>query len=90
MKKENLKHLLSQLHEGLHQSQEIDDEVKSLLQTLNQDIDTVLSHDDTPDDPIYAALGERAQELSANFAARHPHVEASLRELADMLGKMGV
>lgn len=90
MQKENLKSLLKQLHEGLLDTEQIDDEVKSLLQGLSADIHQVLSTDDTPDDPIFSALSERSQAMSARFAAKHPKLEPVLRELGDMLEKMGV
>ena len=90
MQKENLKSLLKQLHEGLLNTEQIDDEVKSLLQGLSADIHQVLSNDDTPDDPIFSVLSERSQAMSARFAAKHPKLEPVLRELGDMLEKMGV
>ncbi|MDO8654806.1 MAG: DUF4404 family protein [Undibacterium sp.] len=90
MEKEHLKNLLQQLHEGLLDTEHVDEEVKSLLQELNQDIHQVLEKEDTPDDPIYSALSERSQALSARFAAQHPKLEPVLRELGGMLEKMGV
>ncbi|MFZ6748438.1 DUF4404 family protein [Undibacterium sp. Ren11W] len=89
MEKEKLKSLLKQLHEGLLNAEHVDDDVKSLLLNLNQDIHAVLNTD-VPDDPIYSALSERSQELSARFAAQHPKLEPVLRELGGMLEKMGV
>jgi hypothetical protein len=89
MEKEKLKSLLKQLHEGLLNTEHVDDDVKSLLLNLNQDIHAVLSSD-VPDDPIYSALSERSQALSARFAAQHPKLEPVLRELGGMLEKMGV
>ncbi len=90
MKKEQLKDLLKQLHEGLHETESVDVELKSMLQDLNEDIEQVLSTDNTPDDPIFAVLSERSQAMSARFAARYPKLEPVLRELGSMLGKMGV
>lgn len=90
MQKENLKSLLKQLHAGLLNAEQVDDEVKGLLHELNEDIHQVLSNDNTPDDPIYSALSERSQALSARFAAQHPKLEPVLRELGGMLEKMGV
>lgn len=90
MEKEHLKNLLNQLHEGLLNTEHVDEEVKSLLQGLNQDIHQVLEKEDAQDDPIYSALSERSQALSARFAAQHPKLEPVLRELGGMLEKMGV
>ncbi|MCX7219664.1 DUF4404 family protein [Undibacterium sp.] len=89
MEKEKLKSLLKQLHEGLLNTEHVDDDVKSLLLNLNNDIHEVLNTD-VPDDPIYSALSERSQALSARFAAQHPKLEPVLRELGGMLEKMGV
>lgn len=90
MKKENLKNLLKQLREGLQETEQVDGELKTMLQALNEDIEQVLTSDDTPDDPIFSALSERSQALSARFAAKHPKLEPVLRELGGMLENMGV
>lgn len=90
MKSEHLKQLLTQLHEELVRTEQVDEELKSLLQNLNQDIHEVLSKEKAADDPVFAALSERSQALSAKFAAQHPKLEPALRELGDMLDKMGV
>jgi hypothetical protein len=90
MEKDNLKALLKKLHQELHAAESMDQDVKGLLQTLNEDIEQVLERDDTPDDPVYAALKERSQSLYAKFAANNPTLEPVLREIGSMLGKMGV
>lgn len=91
MKKEMLKSLLKQLHDGLNTTETVDNELRGLLQTLNQDIETVLANkEDSPDDPIYAALNDRSQAIYAKFAVQHPKLEPALRELGSMLEKMGV
>lgn len=90
MNQENLKQLLNQLHEELGRTEEVDEELKSLLQDLNQDIHQVLNSDKANDDPVFAALSERSQALSARFAAQHPKLEPALRELGVMLEKIGV
>lgn len=40
--------------------------------------------------PDADSLVERAQEISAKFAVRHPHMEPALRELADTLARIGI
>lgn len=90
MKKENLKNLLKQLREGLHETEHVDGELKSMLQALNEDIEQVLTSEGAADDPIFSALSERSQALSARFAAKHPKLEPVLRELGGMLENMGV
>ncbi|MFZ6657882.1 DUF4404 family protein [Undibacterium sp. TJN19] len=90
MSKENLKQLLGQLHQELAGTADIDDELKNLLGQLNQDIHLVLTNGQAGDDPVFAALSERSQALSARFAAQHPKLEPALREIGVMLEKIGV
>ena len=95
MEVEQMKHLLVQLHQGLQGSESVDDELKGLLQTLNTDISHALAKQElqvqeSANDPIYSALSERSQILSAQFAAKHPNLEMALREVSEILGKMGV
>ncbi|MFZ6752968.1 DUF4404 family protein [Undibacterium sp. Dicai25W] len=90
MNQEHVKQLLTQLHTELAGTEEVDGELKSLLQNLNKDIHQVLNGDQQHDDPVYAALSERSVSLSAKFAAEHPKLEPVLRELASMLAKIGV
>ena len=89
MEKENLKQLLTKLHEELAQTEEVDGELKTLLLGLNKDIHHVLSQEEH-DDPVFTALSERSQALTARFAAQHPKLEPALRELGMMLEKIGV
>ncbi|MFZ6644390.1 DUF4404 family protein [Undibacterium sp. TJN25] len=90
MDQENLKDLLKQLHEGLNSTDQVDEELKSLLHALDSDIQQLLSAEKAQDDPVYAGLTERSQALSAQFAAKHPRLEPVLRELGGMLEKIGV
>lgn len=90
MQQQNLKQLLKHLHEELQGVPQLDEELRLILQELNQDIQQVLNKDADADDPVFAALSERSQALSAKFAAQHPKLEPVLRELGDMLEKMGV
>lgn len=90
MKQEMLKGLAKQLHEGLRQTEDIDLETRRLLQSLGEDIENALRKEEAPDDPIYAALRERVNLMYVGFATRHPKLEPSLRELGNMLEKMGV
>ena len=91
MRREHLKQVLEQLHQELSGTEQIDEELKILLEKLGQDIHQVLSNESqSHNDPIYAALSERSLALSAKFAVQHPKLEPALRELGSMLEKIGV
>jgi len=86
---DNLKNSLTSLHASLASTEQVDPEMIALLQILDSDIHLLLGKV-TPDASQASDLAGRAQEYAAQFAAQHPHVEASLRELASALGKMGI
>jgi len=94
MDKQELATLLQKLRAELESGQAIDGHLSQSLQALDQDIQKVLAKsDDTPvapTSPDDASLNERAQELEAKFAAEHPYLASTLRDVMDTLGKMGI
>jgi hypothetical protein len=94
----NLKSHLQNLHANLAQTDDVDEELQSLLRQLDGDIRTLLERRTAAaaaevqaegDSDTYG-LAERTQELTARFAAEHPRLEPALRELGRMLANMGI
>jgi flagellar biosynthesis/type III secretory pathway chaperone len=91
MEKQELATLLKKLQAELESGQAIDDSLKQSLQALDQDIQKVLGQASLQAKPAdEASLNERAQELEAKFAAEHPYLASTLRDVMDTLGKMGI
>lgn len=87
---DTLKAHLKSLHRSLEERGEVDDELEMLLRQLDGDIKHVLERRaDDPDANTYG-LASRTQELTARFAARHPTLEPTLRELGNILASMGI
>lgn len=89
MSTEKLKQSLKNLHEHLTHTDQIDAELSELLTMLNEDIHQLLSKE-RPDEDALSHLGDRTLDLSAKFAAQNPHLESGLRELGNILLRMGV
>ncbi len=87
MPRQELKTLLSQLRDELAQTDELDTD----LLEMAEDIDAQLHRlaQDEEEQP-HEDLGDALDRAAANFATNHPRTEAILRELADILGKMGI
>ncbi len=93
MSNDQLKNTLKDLHLHLEATGSVDTELKTLLQALDQDIHHLLSQAPPADadaDTDEGGLADRAQELSAKFAAQHPQLEKLLRELGSTLERMGI
>ena len=84
MSKERIKELLGQLREELRTT-DIDDELEQLLSDLDDDIDHVID-----DDVDLSEVIERAKTVEANFATNYPTAERFVREVIDLLVRMGI
>jgi hypothetical protein len=85
MKPIELKTILSRLHAELADKNEIDEELRALLNDLDRDIHDLLDQSEQAD-----SLKSRTEAVATRFAAKHPRAEAMLAELADALGRMGI
>ncbi|WEF32174.1 DUF4404 family protein [Pseudoduganella chitinolytica] len=91
----HLKESLRNLHGALSQAGPVDEELQDLLRQLDGDIHQLLEQraaDGSVDESGTTLYGltERTQEISAKFAANHPALEPTLRELTRILGNMGI
>ena len=89
MTAENLKESLKQLHANMENTGQVDPELKELLQVLDTDIQLLLAKEARNAEDANG-LADRAQAISAKFAAEHPHVEPVLRDLGNILSSMGI
>ncbi len=98
MASDQLKQTLLSLHASLVSGEPLDPELQSLLRLLDADIHARLMQENQAGGadslasaaPTPTGLGNRAQEISARFAAAHPHLEPVLRELTDTLQRIGI
>lgn len=96
MNREELTSLLRQLHTELAARPQVDASTREALQTLDADIQRVLSQSDeqAANDPLVADdqpdLNALAQTLEAKLETDHPVLVGTLRDLMDRLGKMGI
>ena len=87
MSNTEIRELLARLQEEI-QKTELDDETRSLVKELDSDIQGLL---DTQGDRTETdSVVEKARELETNFAADHPTIERFMREVIDVLVRMGI
>lgn len=89
MPQRDIKKTLRELHEALEETDNPDEDLKALLQRVDDDIHTLLGDPDSPDSHA-DLLKEQIDELSATFAARYPQTERMFREIIAALGRMGI
>jgi hypothetical protein len=87
MSNRDIRQLLAELQDEI-QKAELDDETRSAVQRLDSDIHNLLDHD--ADQADTDSVLKRARLLETNFATEHPTVERFIREVIDLLVRMGI
>ena len=87
MSNKEIKDLLGKLRDEIGKT-ELDDDTLSLVRDLDADIDDLL--DPEGDRAETDSVLEKARELETNFATEHPSIERFMREVIDVLVRMGI
>ena len=82
----DIRAFLAQLGKELQHGKDVDDEAHQILENLNSDADRL---EESGGADVESMLN-RVKELESKFAANHPVLEQTARELADALAKMGL
>jgi thiamine kinase-like enzyme len=82
----NIRAFLAQLSKELQRAEDVDIEAREILQELHRDVEQLEGSDSTQ---IRSVL-DRVKALESRFAATHPVIERTARELADAIAKMGI
>lgn len=91
MNRSELEALLKKLQSELASGQPVDEALRTSLRQLDQDIQQVLgSGSPLSNTDSDETLAQRAQDIDARFSAEHPYLANTLRDVMDMLGKMGI
>jgi len=87
MSNREIKELLGKLRDEIRKT-ELDDDTVSLVRDLDADIDDLL--DPEGERAETESVLEKARELETNFATDHPNIERFMREVIDVLVRMGI
>ena len=82
----NIRAFLARLSKELQRAEDVDIEAREILQELHGDVEQLGESDSTQ---IQSVL-DRVKALESRFAATHPVLERTARELADAIAKMGI
>lgn len=82
---EQLKNKLAQLKQTIGQIDSLDSESRELLEQLDSDIQAALANEKVDD-----GINHRLEQQAVEFDSQHPNASAVMRDIIDMLGKMGI
>lgn len=82
----NVKAVLARLNKELRRLGDLDIEGREMLRELHRDVEQI----EKSGSEEIASLLDRIREVESRFAATHPALEKTARELADAIAKMGI
>ncbi len=88
MNDNELNALLAKLNEELDKTDRVDAGTLALLRELEDDLQRLGASGAAPQE--YESVVNQVQALKTRFAAEHPTAERFLREIMDMLAKVGI
>lgn len=88
MSDKQLKDLLARLQTELENTDEVDSETLELVRELDVDINRLVESGSADDE--FENVVARAQSMEARFAANHPAAEQFLREIINVLARIGI
>lgn len=88
MNEKNLRELLSNLHDVLEKTDEVDPETLELVRELDEEINRLVESGSSEDD--FDGVVDQAKAVETRFAVDHPVAERFLREIIEALSKVGI
>ena len=82
----DIRAFLAQLGKELQRGEDVDKDTHQILENLNSEADRL---EESGGKDVESML-DHVKELESKFAANHPVLEQTARELADALAKMGI
>jgi hypothetical protein len=86
MKMKNVKEVFERFSKELRRLGDIDIEARDMVRDLQRDVEQI----EKSGSAEIASLLDRIRAIESRFAATHPALEKTARELADAIGKMGI
>lgn len=87
MSNRQIRELLAKLQDAI-QKTELDDDTRTLVRDLDADIHDLLDPEGGRAET--ESVIEKARVLETNFATEHPTIERFMREVIDVLVRMGI
>jgi hypothetical protein len=91
MENDDLRDLLQQLHDEIHNTQTVDEEGSELLRDLERDITALLER--SGENPVQVQLTivvARLESALRHFEVTHPGLTAAISRLLDSLSNAGI
>jgi hypothetical protein len=90
MNNNDLKEHLKNLHQELSEVTVVDEDSKKLLEEIQEDVQSLLSHKSGDTLELHGTIRDRLAESARHFNASHPTLAATIRTVVNTLNNMGI
>lgn len=90
MEKNELRSLLTKLHEEINNTKEVDDAGVDLLRDLEADIAALLERSDENDEPVQPSVFKNLEEAVTHFEVTHPTLTDQVAKISEILSGAGI
>ncbi len=87
---DQLRELLTQLHDELEHTQTLDDNARQMMEHLKIDIQGLLEKSDEEQHPGYGSVAHQINEAVQEFEVTHPELTETLTKVLDTLSGLGI
>lgn len=89
MSQDDLHERLQELRRQLEESNKVDDHIKDMLGSLMEDVLKLSSHP-AGGSVRKESVKQQLEEQATDFESQHPKLAATIRQVMDLLAKMGI
>lgn len=86
MTTDRIREVLAELSRELERAEDVDADVRHTMRELQQRVEALEQSENTAAESML----DHVKELESKFAASHPVLERTARELVDAIAKMGI
>jgi len=90
MEHNDLWKLLNQLHDEIHNAQEVDEKGSALLRDLDGDIRALLERSEENPAPLHPTFVQRLEGTLYHFEVSHPRLSTMITRVMDSLSNAGI
>jgi hypothetical protein len=90
MENNELRSLLTKLHEEIKNTQEVDEKGLELLRDLEADIAALLERSDENPEPLQPSVFKNMEEAVVHFEVTHPTLTEQVAKISEILSGAGI
>ncbi len=90
MENNELRSLLTQLHEEIKNTNEVDDKGFELLRDLEADIAALLERSDETHEPVQPSIFQNLENTVTHFEVTHPTLTEQVAKISEILSGAGI